>query len=95
MWKELLKRRRETESLSVGEGRRTLHRTKLRNAVVGGRQPDVDLAEDLADALAHRSQNEDSGGANQNQQQRIFNNILPLFVPDKAFDKIGNHKRIS
>jgi hypothetical protein len=65
---------------------------ELRNAVVGSRQPDVDLAEDLADALAHRSQNEDGGGADQNQQQRIFNDILPLFIPDKAFDKIRNHK---
>lgn len=52
------------------DGQHSQHvKTNLGNALVCRRQFRVDLAEYLADALAHRRQNEHGSSANQNQQQ--------------------------
>ena len=61
-------------------------RDRLGNAGVRRWKSCIDLLEYLADARAHRRQNEYGSSADQDQQQRILNDILPLLILQKLFN---------
>ena len=68
--------------VGLGGGRlqRTTDKIALGDALVRIRQARVDLAEDQADIASHRRQDKHCRSANQHQQQRIFDDVLPGFI---------------